>query len=117
MVRAVVSLGVLTLSLASFSEAGEMKVGRYLFDARVHVALLARADGSGGELCWRDTVTGRSGEAPFVRRGQALLVEKTPGAFSEGHLVPDVALVVDDPPWVAGGRTSLGVALDESGAR
>jgi len=112
MVRAVAALSVLTLSLASFSDAGETKVGRYLFDARVHVALLARVDGTGGELCWRDTVTGRSGEAPFVRKGQTLLVEKAPGTVCEGHLVPDVALVVDDPPWGAGGHASLGVALD-----
>jgi hypothetical protein len=112
MVRVVLVLGVFALALAQISEADEVKVGRYLFDARVHVALLARADGTGGELCWRDTVTGRSGEALFVRKGQTLLVEKAPGTFCEGHLVPDVALVVDDPPWGAGGHPSLGVALD-----
>ena len=40
------------------------------------------------------------------------LVEKAPGTVCEGHLVPDVALVVDDPPWGGGGHASLGVALD-----
>lgn len=110
-------LGVLALFGASFSDAapgGRRGVGRYLFDARVHVALLARADGTGGELCWVDTVSGRSGEAAFVRQGSRLLVERAPGAFSEAHLLPDVALVVRDPPWGnrAEGSDSLGLALD-----
>lgn len=110
--RRLAMVGVMALFGASFAGAGQ-GVGRYLFDARVHVALLARADGTGGELCWVDTVSGRSGEAPFLRRGGRLLVERAPGAYSEAHLLPDVALVVRDPPWggVPGGD-ALGLALD-----
>lgn len=105
-------LCVFALAAAPFAWAGS-PVERYLFDRAVHVALVSRADGSGGELCWRDTVTGRTGESAFRKEGGSLLVEVAPGRFLRAHRVADAALVLERTPWApGGGGRSLGIALD-----
>ena len=106
-------LCVFTLVAASNAGAATPPVERYLFDRGVHVALVSRADGTGGELCWRDTITGKTGQTPFFRSNGDLVVEVSPGHFHRAHRVADAALVLEGTPWVAGGAgRALGIALD-----
>lgn len=111
MLRKLTLLSVFSLFVPAAAGA-QPGVRCYLVDSRVHVAVVSRAD-AGGELCWHDTVSGRAGEAPFVQRGDRLLLGAPGRADAEAHLLPDLAIVVRNPPWGSGsGQLSLGVALD-----
>lgn len=113
MVRWIFALCVLPLFTATFCAAEEPAVRCFLVDSRVHVALVPRESGAGGEICWHDTVTGATGQAPFVQDGSRLVLTTPEGQTSEAHLLPHLAIVLRNPPWEKReSRLALGVALD-----
>ena len=58
-------------------------------------------------------MTGESGETPFVASGGLLFLGKGDGEVPVARVLPDLAILVDRPPWVAGGQgPALGVALN-----
>ena len=95
------------------SPALAARVSRYLVDGRIHVTVVYRADGTGGEIAWFDTVTGREGGAPFRVQGDGHLELRLPsGRVAHARVLPDVAVVMDSPPWGGRGETALGVNVD-----
>jgi len=111
-IRMMTLLSVFALLPGGWALAAQPGVACYLVDARVHLAVVTWEAGSTGELCWHDTVTGRRGEARFVREEGRLVVRSGEGPASEVHVLPDLAVVVRNPPWTGGARVALGVALD-----
>ncbi len=111
--RRIAGIALLLLGLAASgaAPAGTMTVTRYLVDGRVHVAVIARPDRSGGEVTWLDTVTGRRGDAPFSARGACLRLTAA-GRPSRAYVLGDFALVVEAPPWDAARASALGLAVD-----
>jgi len=110
--RKLTLMSVFSLLLPVWAAGAQPEVRCYLVDSRVHVALVSRAE-AGGELAWHDTVSGRAGEAPFVQRGDRLLLGAPGEGGAEAHLLPDLAIVIRNPPWGAeAGHLSLGVVLD-----
>jgi len=105
---------VAVLLLAQGARAGQpAPVTRYLVDGRVHVTVLYRHDGRAGDLAWRDTVAGVSGDAPFrVAADGELEVTLPSGRTARAHVLPHLALVVDVPPWGRGPTPALGVSVD-----
>ncbi len=105
---------VAALLLAQAARAGEtVPVTRYLVDGRVHVTVLYRHDGRAGDLAWRDTVAGVSGDAPFrVTADGELEVALPSGRTARAHVLPHLALVVEVPPWGGGPAPALGVSVD-----
>ncbi len=104
MVAALVGLG---------SVAQAARVSRYLVDGRIHLTVVYRADGTGGGIAWLDTVTGREGGAPFrVEKDGHLELHLPSGRVARARVLPDVAVVVDSPPWGGRGETALGVNVD-----
>lgn len=113
MLRKALLVCFLTLAGAGFCAAGETGVRCFLVDSRVHVAIVSVDPGSGGEMCWHDTVTGQTGQALFTRDGSRLVVVDERGAVSEAHLVQGLALVLRNPPWSRqDSHLALGLALD-----
>jgi len=112
-VRRTAGIALLLLGLAAPPGApgGPLTVTRYLVDGRIHVAVIARPDRSGGEVTWLDTVTGRRGDAPFSRQGACLHLTAA-GRPSRAYVLGNFALVVETPPWDAGRGSVLGVAVD-----
>ncbi len=95
------------------SPAWAARVSRYLVDGRIHLTVVYRADGTGGQIAWFDTVTGREGGAPFrVQRDGHLELHLPSGRVARARLLPDVAVVMESPPWGGRGETALGVNLD-----
>lgn len=112
-VSAFLLLCIFPLSIATFAAGWQKHVTRYLVDSRVHLAVFGRASETAGELCWHDTVTGENGEAAFVRKGSRLIVRVAGGARAEAHVLPDLAIVLRNPPWDRKAtRPALGVAPD-----
>ena len=108
-----VLLGVLALFGADAAVADEAKVRCYLVDARVHVALVSSSSLDAGELLWRDTVTGETGEAPFIASGDRLFLAGVAGQTAMARVLPDLAILVDRPPWASGDSgPALGIALN-----
>ena len=93
--------------------AEEAGVSRYLVEGRFHVTVTMGSDGSGGGLCWKDTVTGQEGDAGFRSTPSRLLVETQTGTFIEAHLLPGIAIVFEMVPWhEPKSRLALGLSLD-----
>ena len=106
-------LGVFTLFAAGSAGAAEQPVRCFLVDARVHVAVVSAGEGTEGELVWRDTVTGESGGEPFTADGDRLLFHGDHAAPVTARLLPDLAIVLEHPPWAPDVSVpSLGVALN-----
>ena len=105
---------VAVLLLAQVARAGQpAPVSRYLVDGRVYVTVLYRHDGRAGDLAWRDTVAGVSGDAPFrVAADGGLEVTLPSGRTARAHVFPHLALVVEVPPWGGGRAPALGVSVD-----
>ncbi len=99
--------------LGSGSPVLAARVSRYLVDGRIHVTVVYRADGTGGEIAWLDTVTGREGGAPFrVEEDGHLELRLSSGRVAHARVLPDVAVVLESPPWGTRGETALGVNVD-----
>lgn len=111
--RWIALLGVLALSGAGVAVADEALVRCFLVDARIHVAVVSSGAGPEGELVWRDTVTGESGEVPFTARGDCLLLQGAGAGPAVTRLLPDLAIVMEHPPWALDRRGPfLGIALN-----
>lgn len=108
-------LCVMALSGAgvAVASADEALVRCFLVDARIHVAVVSSGAGPEGELVWRDTVTGESGGAPFTAQGDRLLLRGAASGPAVARLLPDLAIVMEHPPWGRDGQgPSLGIALN-----
>ena len=111
--RWMVLLCVMTLFGAGAAAAEETLVRCFLVDARIHVAVVSSAVGPDGELVWRDTVTGESGGTPFTAQGDRLLLRGAASGPVIARLLPDLAIVLEHPPWARESRgPSLGIALN-----
>lgn len=111
--RWIALLGVLALFGGGPAAADEAVVRCFLVDARIHVAVVSTGAGPEGELVWRDTVTGESGGAPFTAQGDRLLLEGVAAGSAVARILPDLAIVLEHPPWGRSDRgPSLGIALN-----
>lgn len=111
--RRIAWLSVMTLFWATVAAADGTQVRCFLVDSRIHVTVVSSSVGAQGELVWRDTVTGQGGETPFTAKHDGLLLHGTESGPVLARMLPDLAILLDHPPWGRRGPgPSLGIALN-----